>query len=174
MDQKGFSLMELLAALALLGMLLQFGAASLGQLLISNRQQEMAQGLASGLRQARSEAILRHTTTVIQAQDDDWGRGWRIILDVTGRGPQDSDNPVLVEHLAGGKVVVVGNRPVKSFVRFSSLGQPLLPSGAFQAGTLHICASEQSTSQYQVVLARTGRVSLRSEQAGQAVCAGSD
>jgi type IV fimbrial biogenesis protein FimT len=174
MTQKGFSLIELLAALALLGVLLHLGAGALGQLLISNRQQLMAQGLASGLRQARHEAILRHATTVIQAREDDWSQGWRIILDVSGRGPQDSDNPVLVEHQAGGQVVVVGNRPVKRFVRFSSLGQPLLPSGAFQAGTLHICAREQSTSRYQVVLSRTGRVSLRSEQTEQAVCADSD
>lgn len=171
MREKGFSLIELLATLTLLGVLLQFGATPISQWLQSNQQQVSAQGLASGLRQARSEAILRHATTVIHALEDDWSLGWRIILDVSGQGPEDGNNPVLVEHQAAGQVQVVGNRPVQRFVRFSSLGLPLLPSGAFQAGTLNICATDHLTSRHQVVLSRTGRVSLRSEQAEQRLCA---
>ena len=83
------------------------------------------------------------------------------------------DNPLLRQHQTGAPLLIVGNQSVRRYVRFSSLGEPLLPTGAFQAGTLHICASRQSISHHQVVLSRSGRVSLRHDQAEQALCAGS-
>ena len=67
---------------------------------------------------------------------------------------------------------IVGNWAVRRFVRFSSLGEPLMPKKAFQAGTLHLCDAHEPVSQLQVVLARTGRVSLRSHKAEQALCPG--
>lgn len=173
MHQKGFSLFELLAGLTIAGIFLQLASPPFNELIRSNRQMDAAQVLASGIRNARTEAILRHQTTVIHALDDDWSRGWRIILDISGKGSQDRNNPVLIERRGSGKIPIVGNRPVEHFVRFSHLGQPLLPSGAFQAGTLHICVTGQGLSRHQVVLSRTGRVSLRSEKAEQALCADS-
>ncbi|MCK9816226.1 GspH/FimT family protein [Pseudomonas sp. MAFF 302046] len=171
MKQKGFSLLEILTTLTLLGVLLQFFTGSFSQSILANRSQEAAQQLASGLRNARTAAILHNRTTVIHALEQDWSRGWRIILDLSGKGADDHDNPVLIERQGSEAVGIVGNRPVQDFVRFSALGHPLLPSGAFQAGTLHICARDGETSQHQVVLSRSGRVSLRGNVAEQALCA---
>jgi len=171
MYQRGFSLVEMLAGLVIAGIFLQFASSPFTQLIESNRRQDAAQILASGLRNARTEAILRHQTVVIHALDDDWSRGWRIILDRSGKGAQDSDNPVLIERQADRRIPIVGNRPVEHYVRFSNLGQPLMPSGAFQAGTLHLCARDQALSLQQVVLSRTGRISLRSDKTEQKLCA---
>lgn len=174
MHEKGFSLIELLIALALLALLLPLSTAALSELLRTNRQQEAAQMLASGLRNARAAAILHQRTALIHSLNDDWSQGWRIILDVSGKGWEDPENPLLIERQSGGQVLIVGNRPVQHFVRFSAQGNPLLPSGAFQAGTLHICQADQEHSRHQVVLSRSGRVSLRSETAEQALCIGVD
>ncbi|MGZ0785668.1 general secretion pathway protein GspH [Pseudomonas sp. TKO26] len=171
MHEKGFSLIELLSALAVLALLLPLSGAAFSELLRSNRQQDTAQMLASGLRNARAAAILHQRTALIHGLDNDWSRGWRIILDISGKGPEDSGNPLLIERRSGGQVLIVGNRPVQHYVRFSPLGNPLLPSGAFQAGTLHICQAGQEHSRHQVVLSRSGRVSLRSDSAEQALCA---
>ncbi|MCO7612013.1 GspH/FimT family protein [Pseudomonas chlororaphis] len=171
MHEKGFSLIELLTALAVLALLLPLSSTALSELLRANRQQDTAQMLASGLRNARAAAILHQRTTLIHGLDNDWSRGWRIILDISGKGPEDLGNPLLIERRSGGQVLIVGNRPVQHYVRFSPLGNPLLPSGAFQAGTLHICQADQEHSRHQVVLSRSGRVSLRSDHAEQALCA---
>ncbi|MGE8349055.1 MAG: GspH/FimT family protein [Pseudomonas protegens] len=172
MHEKGFSLIELMTALALLALLLPLSTAALSELLRTNRQQDAAQTLASGLRNARAAAILYQRTALIHSLNDDWSQGWRVILDVSGKGREDPKNPLLIERQSGGQVLIVGNRPVQHFVRFSAQGNPLLPSGAFQAGTLHICQTDQEYSRHQVVLSRSGRVSLRSETAEQALCAG--
>ena len=83
MHEKGFSLIELLTTLVLLALLLPLSGSAMSELLRSNRQQDAAQMLASGLRNARAAAILHQRTVLIHGLEDDWSRGWRIILDLS-------------------------------------------------------------------------------------------
>ena len=172
MRQKGFSLIELLMGLAIVGIVLHLVSPVFAAVIESNDREEAARSLFSGIRTARTEAVTRNQTIVIHAINNDWSQGWRVILDLNGKGHEDSSNPLLLERQSGAGVPVVGNRPVRRFVRFSGLGEPLLPGGAFQAGTLHICSAREALSQYQVVLAPSGLVSLRNKKTDHPLCAG--
>jgi type IV fimbrial biogenesis protein FimT len=174
MHQQGFSLIELLMGLTIVGIVLLLVSPAFAALTASNHREQAAQSIVTGIRNARTAAITRNQSVVIHGINGDWGQGWRIILDVSGKGPEDSSNPLLVEQRSDARVPIVGNRPVKKFIQFSSLGEPQLPSGAFRAGTIHICASRKPVSLHQVVLAPTGRVSLRSNKTEQALCAGGE
>lgn len=174
MYQRGISLIELLVGLVVLAVLLHVSGPSFRELIDHQRRQVSAEQLISGLRNARTEAILRNQTVVIHPLEGDWSQGWRIILDISGLGADDPENPILIERQDSGRVPIIGNRPVRSYVRFSSLGEPLTNSGAFQAGTLHVCEKARSISHFQVVLSKTGRASLRSDKAEQALCLGSE
>ncbi|NUT77522.1 prepilin-type N-terminal cleavage/methylation domain-containing protein [Pseudomonas sp. C1C7] len=174
MHQRGFSLVELLMGLTIAGIVLHLVSPAFAAVVKANHREDAAQSLFHGLRTARTEAITRNQTIVIHAINEDWSQGWRMILDINGKGHEDSNNPLLIERPSSARVPVVGNRPVRSFVRFSGLGEPLMPSGAFQAGTLHICSAREALSQYQVVLARSGLVSLRSKKTEQALCIGGE
>ncbi|KTC49435.1 general secretion pathway protein GspH [Pseudomonas fluorescens ABAC62] len=170
MKQQGFTLIELLLALIMSGVLANLAVPSFVGLLESQQRQSAAHSLTNGLRFARTEAIAHNRAVVIHAFDDDWSRGWRVILDTSGRGHLDDDNPVLLEHQDNGRVPIVGNGPVKSVVRFSGLGEPVFSGGGFRAGTVHVCARDSAQSLHQVVLAPSGRISLRSDKAEQALC----
>ncbi|WPN60665.1 MULTISPECIES: GspH/FimT family pseudopilin [unclassified Pseudomonas] len=172
MRQQGFSLIELLMGLTIVGIVLQLVSPAFAAFTESNHREQAAQSIASGIRNARTAAITRNQSVVIHGINGDWGQGWRIILDLSGKGPEDSSNPLLVERASGARVPIVGNWPVRRYIRFNSIGEPQMPGRAFQAGTLHICAAREPVSQLQVVLAATGRVSLRSHQAEQALCPG--
>jgi len=169
--QQGMSLIQMLFTLAIVAITAQFAGPTYGVLVEQQRRQVMAEQLASSLRNARTEALLRHQYVVVHALEEDWGRGWQVILDQSGRGHLDHDNPVLAQRQGNTHVPIAGNTPVKHYVRFNPLGEPLLSGGAFQAGTLHICQADSALSHYQVVLAKSGRISLRSDQAAQALCA---
>ncbi|MGB4485299.1 MAG: GspH/FimT family protein [Pseudomonas veronii] len=173
MTQRGFTLIELLLGLILSGILAQLAVPSFKGLLESQQRHSAAQSLVGGLRYARSEAIARNRAVVIHALDDDWSRGWRVIVDLNGRGHLDDDNPVLLEYQDNGRVPIVGNGPVRSQVRFSGLGEPVFSGGGFRAGTVHVCATDQAQSLFQVVLAPSGRISLRRDKTEQALCRGS-
>jgi type IV fimbrial biogenesis protein FimT len=164
MRQQGFSLIELLMGLAITGIVLQLVSPAFATLIESNQSQQAAQALFSGIRTARTEAIVRNQAVVIHGINGDWSQGWRMILDISGKGEMDSDNPLLAERQSGARVSIVGNGPVENFIRFRGQGEPLI------GGTLHICAVRAPVSQHQVVLARTGRVSLRNDKAEQALC----
>nr|WP_315446315.1 GspH/FimT family pseudopilin [uncultured Pseudomonas sp.] len=170
MSQQGFSLIELLMGLAIGAIVLLLVSPAFATLTESNHRDEAAQSLLYGIRQARTLALTHNQSVVIHAINGDWGQGWRIVLDISGKGPGDSSNPLLVERAIDAKVPIVGNWSVSRYVRFSSLGQPLMPGRAFQAGTLHVCSIHKPVSQHQIVLAATGRVRLGSDKTEQALC----
>jgi len=170
MRQRGFTLIELLLGLIVSSILAHLAVPNFKHLLASQQRQSAAQSLASALRFARTQAIARNQAVVIHAREDDWSQGWRVIVDVSGRGHLDDDNPVLLERQDSGQVAIVGNGPVKSQVRFSGLGEPVFSGGGFRAGTVHVCATDEVQSLHQIVLAPSGRISLRSDRAEQALC----
>lgn len=169
--QRGMSLIQLLITLLIVAITARLAGPAYNALIEQQRRQVIAEQLASSLRNARTEALLRHQYVVIHAREEDWSRGWTTILDLSGRGHLDKSNPVLVETRDSSRISIAGNAPVKHYVRFSPLGEPILSGGAFQAGTLHVCEAGTGQSHYQVVLAKSGRISLRSDQAAQALCA---
>lgn len=171
MNQQGMSLIQLLFALLIVALTAQFASPTYNVLIEQQRRQVVAQQLVSSLRDARVEALVRHHTVVVHALGADWSRGWQVTLDVSGRGHQDPSNPVLTHRQGDLRIPIAGNTPVKHYVRFNPLGEPLLSGGAFQAGTLHICQTKTALSHYQVVLAKTGRISLRNNKVAQALCA---
>ncbi|MBT2341080.1 MULTISPECIES: GspH/FimT family pseudopilin [Pseudomonas] len=161
MHQQGFSLIELLMGLVIAAIVLSWGGSSFRALVESTERVDAARLLASGLRIARSEAITRNRTVAIRGIDNDWGQGWQINLD-------GDDQALLTQRSSGARVI--GNGAMKGSVRFAGHGQALWPSGAFHSGTLHVCGKHDPVSHHQVVLAPSGRVSLRSEVAEQALC----
>ena len=170
MPQHGFSLIELLMGLAIGAIVLLLVSPAFAALKQATQRDHAAQSLLEGIRHARTLAMTHNQVVVIHGIDGDWSQGWRIILDISGKGPEDSSNPLLLEHASDAKVPIVGNWLVNRYVRFSSLGQPLMPGRKFQAGTLHICSTREAVSQRQIVLAATGRVRLSSEKTEQALC----
>ena len=155
MQQRGFTLIELLFGLLLGGILVTVAVPAFKGLLASQQQRSAAQSLAEGLRLARTEAITRNRAVIIQALENDWSRGWQIIVDTSGRGEPGTDNPILLERQGNGRVLMAGNGPVKSQVRFSGLGEPVFAGGGFRAGTVHICGTDPVQSLYQVCLLYT-------------------
>ncbi|WP_213940668.1 GspH/FimT family pseudopilin [Pseudomonas sp. dw_612] len=171
MHQQGFSLIELLMGLAIAGIVLLLVSPAFAALTESNHREAAAHSLISGIRSARTAALTHNQNVVIHGIDGDWSQGWRIILDISGKGLEDSSNPLLIEHANDARVPIVGNWHVQRYVRFSHLGQPLMPGMAFQAGTLHLCAAREPVSHQRVVLAATGRVRLENQKVVQVLCA---
>lgn len=170
MRQKGFTLVELLLLLGLSATLVHWAVPTFKGSLEAQQRLDSAQSLANGLRYARNEAILRNSNVVIRALEGDWGQGWQVVLDLSRQGTKASQNPVLLEHQDSAAVSMVGNGPVKDHASFNSLGEPWLTAGGFRAGTVHVCAANQPLSLHQVVLAPSGRISLRSDKAEQVLC----
>lgn len=161
MAQQGVTLIQMMYALALLAVLTQVGVPAYSAMSIGLQRQGTAQNLAQALRSARSEALLRNQRVSLAALDGDWSNGWRMHAEADG---------LLHVFRGNGRVRVAGNQPLLREVRFGGLGVPLRSGGAFQAGTLHVCEDPGGRSLHQVVLSRTGRVSVRHTASEEPLC----
>ena len=115
--QRGMSLIQLLLALTIVAIAARFSSPVYSALTENQRHQVAAEQLASSLRSARTEALLRHQYVVIYALEGDWSRGWRTILDLNGQSHLDKSNPVLSETQVSGRIPIAGNTPVKNHVK---------------------------------------------------------
>ncbi len=161
MHQQGFSLLQLMIATVVAGVLMHLAMPTYQTTIQNHRRQVIAQELHDSLRAARSEAVMRGRDVLMHPQDGNWANGWRIVV--------ATDETVVRVHQGNPKVRVEGNGPVRHQVRFNANGWGRLESGGFLAGTIHVCDT-QGNSDYQVVVAMSGRVHLTNKRAHEALC----
>lgn len=76
--QAGFTLVEALVVIAILGIFTALAAPSFSNTIANMRIKSTSFDLVNDLNIARSEAIKRNAVVVLAAEGDDWNRGWRI------------------------------------------------------------------------------------------------
>ena len=163
----GFTLVELVAGLAITGVLFSLALPSFARLIAEHRLLGEARRIAEGITLARSEAIKRNGHVVICATSATlacgdarhWHNGWVVFADVDGNAEVDTGDSVLGrDGPSPAGVTAIGNRPVEQYLRFNYLGQARMVSGALQMGTIEVCRPQLRG--YLVVLANSGRTRI--------------
>lgn len=101
--QSGFTLLELLTTIAVLGILLAVGVPTFANIIRNNRIAAATNELVTALTFARSEAMKRgdvvSTCPSVDQSDcagsNDWSMGWIVFVDQNIDGARDEDEPVL-------------------------------------------------------------------------------
>ena len=164
---RAFTLVELVATLAVAGVLFALAVPSFAQFIAEQKLLNEARRVADAITLARSEAMKRNGHVVMCASLPGvdcpdirhWHDGWVMFADPDGDAELGATElPFVREPGAAPGVTIVGNRPVEQFLRFDWLGQPRLPGGALQMGTIVVCRAQLRG--YRVVLANTGRTRI--------------
>jgi type IV fimbrial biogenesis protein FimT len=171
---SGFSLVELLAVLAVLTVAAGISIPSMQALTASMRVSSASNELLADLLLARSEAAMRRTRIVVCKSDEgvrcspsgSWRQGWIVFEDRDGNGIRAPDEPLLQRRPPGdASVHITGNSPVASYVAYVPNGSTRLTGGGFQAGTLTVCrASASPAAARQIVINATGRPRVQRAQ----------
>jgi type IV fimbrial biogenesis protein FimT len=136
--QQGFNLLELMATVAILGVLLGLGVPAFNDLIRNNRVVADTNKLVVALSSARSEAVRRGLPISVCATNSaqtacvataNWAaNGWMVFTDATGTaGTFDGTDEILQKFARAGSGVGL-NSSNTTAVRFLSTGLP--PSGA--------------------------------------------
>ena len=173
---RGFSLVEMLVALSISGLMAAIAVPSFSQLIEQHRIVVITNALMSAFVMARQSAITKNELVAICAGNvesgchGDWGSGeWLIFTDRNRNGKRDVNEVLIQDGSAalGRTVRILANRPLKTHILFHPIGHAEQPNGAFAAGTLRICAASTSaTPGVDLVLSKSGRMRAQAHDAG--------
>lgn len=159
---RGFTLTELLIALAIAGILAMAGAPATGNLLARTRDRGIESALSNGLRHARAAAVMHNARVVVCPSrdahhchpDDDWQHGWIIARDADHDGQPDGNAALLATQ----PPMPPGTRVVTSNGRRQVTFHPNGGAGGSNV-SFTICHARARTGRM-VVVANSGRVRL--------------
>ncbi len=161
----GFTLLEALVVLAVLGVLVAMAAPALSGMRTRHQLQAQAEGLLDSLVLARSEALRRQQRITLCPRTLDntcdataqWQNGWLVFVDANNNAQREVEEPLIEVHGDVPSAVRMGvTSTVKGYFSYGSEGRSQSTGGAFMAGTWRFC---QTTSQegWQVVSNALGK-----------------
>jgi len=162
-----FTLVELMVALAIVGILLATAAPNTRAFLAAAELRERSEALMRSLSVARSEAIKRGTRVDVCPSSDrehcaasaTWEAGWLTFVNESKSAQPAQPSAILSREAASrGGIAITGNRPVADYISFTSIGHARRHDGALQMGTFTVCRPGQGAQK--IVLANSGRVRL--------------
>jgi type IV fimbrial biogenesis protein FimT len=163
MTQHGFSLTELLVALAIIGLLVGIATPSYRQFSGNSRTVATTNSLVGALAVARSEALRRATPVTICASSDsqscntsNWSNGWIVFTDASVAGTVDgTDRIVQAWPAPGGNSTVSLSYPTNgnAWLQYTARGMTSLAGQATFTAYVQGC---KGNNQSQIVVTVAG------------------
>lgn len=154
---RGFTLIELMVAVAILAILLAIGLPAFGGLIDGQRMDSSVNSLVRSINLTRTEATRRNRHVTMAPLAGSWSNGWAIFIDANNNGALDAGDTLLREELPARVQHIHVNSPLASYLRYNAQGESELLNGGFQSGTFSVCPQEAGVEGRKVVINRIGR-----------------
>ena len=165
---SGFSLIELMIALAIAAILLGLAVPQFSQLVQRNRLATATNDFLALMASLRSEALRRgHVVTACVSSDGatcattgNWHEGWISFADRNANGVRDAAESLIAQAPARESgLTMTGNAPVALRVSYEASGRTRLSGGGLQMGTVTVCLAGDAR---RLIVNVAGRVRVES------------
>ena len=156
---RGYTLVELCVAGAIVSILLSLAAPSIGAFRTKMQLKTVTESIFNSLNFTRREAIMRNMPVVMCKSSDGlecvetggWEQGWIVFQDANNDRQVDSFQDVLLRQVAAPAVKITTNTPVSKAVSYNGMGI------SFNHGTFTVCAPSVAVAEQRAVVVRAGR-----------------
>lgn len=169
--ERGFTLVEVLTTLAVLGVSLSLVVPSLAGVAQSSRSASAINELVATLHIARSEAIARNSRVVVCPSEDGlhcgdvtWDAGWIRFVDTNGDYRPDADKPVLGASPALA-ALRIHTDTFDTALGFGPSGGVVVPDGLAAGGDFTFCPGATDQGAQVLVLSALGQPILTRQRA---------
>ena len=175
---KGFTLLELIIIIAILGITMAIAAPGLSTMMANNRISSDASDFAAALQFAKAEAVARVNRVIVCKKNTtsngcitsgDWSQGWIVFSDNNANGGVDAGETVLIVHDAlDARITFGGTTGVTDSITFRPAGT----SSVTTTEALIICDGRGfDDSSRGILITITGRGSvMKAAETGQTKC----
>ena len=159
MRQDGFTLLELMLVVAIVGITLVFGAPSLDYTLDSGRLTANTNEFVGALNLARLEAVKQGRTVRISSISGggDWGAGFRLWIDANANDLYNAGEEIRIYPAIDNGLTLIGDGGASSI---SFLASGFTSQATGNNVTLKLCSDNSSLTDRQVVINTAGRITV--------------
>lgn len=160
MQTRGFTLIQLLCAIAIVAMTLALGLPNLVNLLHKNQVESVTQSLFDSVQLTRSRAVFGNQRITLRKLEH-WEDGWEVFVDSNNNGLRDESEELLQIHERSNSVKIKAAQLLQNYVSYIGTGQSRMVgnanSGFRQSGSFKICPITQGSG-FVLILAPSGRM----------------
>jgi len=177
-NNKGFTILELMIIVVILGMTMAIAAPNLITMVANNRLSSAASDLATAMQLAKAEAAARVNPATLCKSNaagtacvagGDWSQGWIVFSDVDGDASVDGGDTILLAHEALHPAITFGGTAgVANSITYRSSGSSTITS----IETLIVCDERGFIANSRgIMVTITGRGSvMKASDTGQNAC----
>lgn len=162
MRQKGFTLLEVMAVVALVAIVSTFAIPMMRNLLVQSALTATANDVAGSLASARSNAVREARQFVVRPRSGAWANGWCVV-----RGTADNCESV------AGNVISLTDKPNSSVVfKSGPAANPtferngVISSIALGATASVLICEKNGSKSRQIIFSRSGTVTIKKDASG--------
>lgn len=150
---KGFTLIELMITIAIMGIVIGIGFPSFQSMIVNSRLTTQSNNLVGALNIARSESVKRGKFVVVKKVTTSWQGGWEVFVDDDKDQTKDSGEEIIKSYEAlvtGYSINVTTGYTNHIYYR---------PDGRSNTnGSFYVCSPAQEEKFKRIVIASSGRI----------------